>query len=68
MYLHYGYRLQEYSIQQGEYGTVLYDPVSEDSNISAIFYLKIQSKKPVYFQGERIQTRLLGGNGVKSVL
>ena len=63
MYLHYGYRLQEYSIQQGEYGTVIYDPVSEDSDILAIFYLKIQSKKPVHFQGERIQTRLLGGNG-----
>ena len=68
MYLHYGYRLQEYSIQQGEYGTVLYDPVSEDSDISAIFYLKIQSKNPVHFQEERIQTQLLGGNGVKYVL
>ena len=42
MYLHYGYRLQEYSIQQGEYDTVLYDGVPEDSNMSAIIYLKIQ--------------------------
>ena len=50
MYLHYGYRLQEYSIQQGEYGTVLYDPVSEDSDILAIFYLKIQSKNQSTFK------------------